>query len=141
MQKNLTKLYRQTQMNAAGSGRQVEISILEMASGKMRNALGDQEEIDYNSGIIDALRFNQKVWDVFCADWSAENCSLDDTLRENLLSLGLFVKKRTFTMLAKSTRSGVHVLLELNDNLVKELNDQVSSNKYRAESGSSGTEG
>lgn len=126
MQNNLTKLYRQTQMNAAGSGRQVEISILEMAAGKLRGCLGEEEVISYQSGIDEALRFNQKVWDVFCADWSDENCKLDQSIQENLLSLGLFVKKRTFTMLAQPTRSGVLALVELNDNLIEGLKSGAS---------------
>lgn len=114
-------------MDSAGSGRQIEISILEMASGKIRNCLGEEELIEYGSGIDDALRFNQKVWDVFCADWSAETCALEDSLRESLLSLGLFVKKRTFTMLARPTRSGVLSLVELNDNLIQGLRGQVEA--------------
>jgi flagellar protein FlaF len=114
-------------MDSAGSGRQIEISILEMASGKIRNCLGEEELIEYGSGIDDALRFNQKVWDVFCADWSAETCALEDSLRESLLSLGLFVKKRTFTMLAQPTRSGVLSLVELNDNLIQGLRGQVEA--------------
>ncbi|MCH8473723.1 MAG: flagellar biosynthesis regulator FlaF [Opitutales bacterium] len=127
MQKNLTKLYRQTQMNAAGSGRQVEISILEMAAAKLRACVGEEEKIPYGSGIDEALRFNQKVWDVFCADWSDDNCQLEDSLRQNLLSIGLFVKKRTFTMLAQPTRSGVNTLIELNDNLTQGLKDGASN--------------
>ena len=114
-------------MNSAGSGRQIEVSILEMAAGKLRGTFGEDEAIDYNSGIDDALRFNQKVWDVFCADWSSDNCPLDDSLRQNLLSLGVFVKKRTFTMLAQPTRSGVQALVDLNDNLVQGLKSRAEA--------------
>lgn len=126
MQDKLTKLYRKTQMYSAGSGRQVEISILEMAAGKLRACLGDDQQLSYESGIDEALRFNQKVWDVFCADWSSETCTLDEDLRTSLLSLGLFVKKRTFTMLAQPTRTGVLVLIDLNDNLIQGLKGQAA---------------
>ena len=126
MQNKLTKLYRQTQMNSAGSGRQIEISILEMAAGKLRACLGEEEALSYDSGIDEALKFNQKVWDVFCADWSSESCPLDEDMRTSLLSLGLFVKKRTFTMLAKPTRSGVAAIIELNDNLIQGLKGQTT---------------
>ena len=118
-------------MNAAGSGRQVEISILEMSAGRLRGCLGEEEAIAYQSGINEALRFNQKVWDVFCADWSEENCSLDEAMRESLLSLGMFVKKRTFRMLAQPTRSGVLALIELNDNLIMGLRSGVSDDAAR----------
>ena len=113
-------------MNSAGSGRQVEISILEMASGKLRNCIGDNEKIDFSSGIDEVLRFNQKVWDVFCADWSSEQCHLQDSDRQSLLSIGAFVQKRTFTMTAEPTRAGIIVLIELNDNLVKGLKQRPS---------------
>ncbi|HBM85702.1 MAG TPA: hypothetical protein DD423_02770 [Opitutae bacterium] len=127
MQNNLTKLYRKTQMYSAGSGRQVEISILEMAAGKLRACLGKDEELGYDSGIDEALKFNQKVWDVFCADWSSESSSLEEDVRTSLLSLGLFVKKRTFTMLAQPTRAGVLVIIELNDNLIQGLKGQAGA--------------
>ena len=127
MQNNLTKLYRKTQMYSAGSGRQVEISILEMAAGKLRACLGKDEELGYDSCIDEALKFNQKVWDVFCADWSSESSSLEEDVRTSLLSLGLFVKKRTFTMLAQPTRAGVLVIIELNDNLIQGLKGQAGA--------------
>ena len=125
MLNNLTKLYRQTQMNAAGSGSQIEISILEMAVGKLRACIGADEKLGYQSGIDEALKFNQKVWDVFCADWSSDTCALEEDLRTSLLSLGLFVKKRTFTILAQPTCSEVLAIIELNDNLIQGLKNPV----------------
>jgi len=124
MQNNLSKLYRQTQMNAAGSGRQVEISILEMASGKLRACVGEDGDVRWSRELDAALRFNQKVWDVFTADWSSPECSLERTVRESLLSLGVFVKKRTFAQMAQPSRSGVQSLIQLNDNLVSGLRER-----------------
>lgn len=108
-------------MDAAGSGRQIEISILEMAAGKLRTCIGESSEVHWSSSLDEALRFNQKVWDVFTADWSNPECSLDKTLRENLMSMGVFVKKRTFAAMAKPSRSSVKTLIDLNDNLAEGL--------------------
>ncbi len=121
MQNKLNKLYRQTQMDSAGSGRQVEISILEMAAGKLRTCLGESGEVVWSSQLDEALRFNQKIWDVFTADWSNPDCPLDKSLRENLMSLSVFVKKRTFSIMAKPSRPGLSALVELNDNLAEGL--------------------
>lgn len=121
MHSNLSKLYRQTQMDSAPSGRGVEISVLEMASGKMRAALGEGGEVRWTRGLDESLKFNQKIWDVLVADWSNPECSLEDGLRGNLLSLGIFVKKRTFAMLAQPTREGITVLVDLNDNIASGL--------------------
>lgn len=121
MRNKLNKLYRQTQMDAAGSGRQVEISILEMAAGKLRNCLGETGEVAWSRELDEALKFNQKIWDVFTADWSNPDCPLDKSLRENLMSLSVFVKKRSFNVMAQPTRQGLTSLVQLNDNLVEGL--------------------
>lgn len=121
MLKKLNKLYRQTQMDSAGSGRQVEISILEMSAGKLRTCLGESGEVVWSNELGEALRFNQKIWDVFTADWSNPGCSLEQSFRESLMSLSVFVKKRTFSMLAQPSRQGISALVELNDNLVDGL--------------------
>lgn len=121
MRSKLNKLYRQTQMDAAGSGRQVEISILEMAAGKLRSCLGETGEITWSRELDDAVKFNQKIWDVFTADWSNPECPLDKSLRENLMSLSVFVKKRSFNVMAQPTRQGLTSLVQLNDNLVEGL--------------------
>ncbi len=125
MQNRLSKLYRQTQMDAAGSGRQIEISILEMAAGKLRTCIGESGEISWSASLDEALRFNQKVWDVFTADWSNPECSLDKTLRENLMSMGVFVKKRTFVAMAQPSRTSIKTLIDLNDNLAEGLRHGV----------------
>lgn len=108
-------------MDSAGSGRQIEISILEMAAGKLRTCLGESGEVTWSRQLDDALRFNQKIWDVFTADWSNPQCPLEKSLRENLMSLSVFVKKRSFAVMANPTRQGLNSLVELNDNLVEGL--------------------
>ena len=128
MQNKLSKLYRQTQMDAAGSGRQVEISILEMAAGKLRTCLGESGEVTWSRDLDEAVRFNQKIWDVFTADWSNPECPLEKPMRENLISLGVFVKKRTFSLMANPSRDGLSALIQLNDNLAEGLRHGIPNN-------------
>lgn len=125
MRSELSKLYRQTQMNSAPSGRQIEVSILQMAAGKLRACMGAEGEVKWSRDLDEALRFNQKVWDVFTADWSNEQCQLDIELRQNLLSLAVFVKKRSFTQMAQPTRDGLSTLVQLNDQLIDGLRGGV----------------
>lgn len=131
MRNDLSKLYRQTQMDSAPAGRQIEISILEMASGKLRGAIGQEGEVKWSRHLDEALKFNQKIWDVFTADWSNPSCQLERSMRESLLSLAVFVKKRTFTMMANPSREGILPLIELNDNISDGLRtgmEQLGSN-------------
>jgi flagellar protein FlaF len=127
MRNDLSRLYRQTQMNSAPSGRQVEVSILEMASGKLRAIIGTSGDVKWSRELDEALRFNQKVWDVFTADWTRPECSLERAMRENLLSLAVFVKKRTFAMTAQPQREGLEMLVQLNDQIVDGLRRGMQS--------------
>jgi flagellar protein FlaF len=121
MQKQLNKLYRQTQMNSAPSGRQIEISILELASSKLRSQLPTSGELSWSHDLNDAMKFNQKVWDVFSADWMNPESSLSIELRQNLLSIAIFVKKKTFALQANPKLDGLQLLVSLNGNIIDGL--------------------
>lgn len=108
-------------MDSAPSGRQIEISILEMSSSKLRATLEGEGEVKWSRTLDEALRFNQKVWDVFSSDWMNPESQLPRELRQNLLSIAVFVKKKTFTTMAKPSRQAVELLIQLNDNILDGL--------------------
>lgn len=111
------------------SGKSIEISILEMASAKLREACGRWTP-DGPSDVFDkSLRFNQKVWDVFQAEWSNEKSLLPIDLRQNLLSLSIFVRKQTFDAITFPSIEKVETLIQLNDNLVNGLRGQETANQ------------
>lgn len=121
MRNQLNKLYRQTQMDSAPNGRQIEISILEMAASRLRGELPDGGEVKWSRQLDAALKFNQKVWDVFSADWMSEESQLPRELRQNLLSIAVFVKKKTFTAMARPNREAIELLIQLNENILDGL--------------------
>jgi flagellar protein FlaF len=127
MQKQINKLYRQTQMDSAPAGRQIEVSILELASAKMRAHLGEGAELNWSRELDESLKFNQKVWDVFSADWMGSNCKLEQSLRENLLSIAIFVKKKTFTTMANPHRADLELLIQINENILVGLKAGMES--------------
>ena len=121
MRNQLNKLYRQAQMDSAPSGRQIEISILELAASKLQAHLPKNEELAWSHDLNEAMKFNQKVWDVFSADWMNPESQLSVELRQNLLSIAIFVKKKTFAMLAKPDADGLRLLIQLNENIIDGL--------------------
>jgi len=139
MRNQLNKLYRQTQMDSAPSGRQIEISILEMASSKLRGQMSDEGDVPWSRSLDEALKFNQKVWDVFSADWMSPESQLPRTLRQNLLSIAVFVKKKTFTVMANPSRSDVELLIQLNDNIIDGL--RADTEAAEGDSGAAATTG
>jgi len=121
MQNQLNKLYRQTQMDSAPGGRQIEVSIMEMASSRLRGQLPQEGELKWSRELDEALRFNQKMWDIFSADWMSEGSQLPVELRQNLLSIGIFVKKKTFTTMAEPKKGSLELLIRLNENILEGL--------------------
>jgi flagellar protein FlaF len=121
MRNQLNKLYRQTQMDSAPSGRQIEISILELAASKLQAHLPKNEELAWSHDLNEAMKFNQKVWDVFSADWMNPESQLSVELRQNLLSIAVFVKKKTFALLANPDVDGLRLLIQLNENIIDGL--------------------
>ena len=133
MQNQLNKLYRQTQMDSAPPGRHVEVSILELASSKLRAHISEARELGWSRELDEALKFNQKVWDVFSADWMSQECQLEQSLRENLLSIAVFVKKKTFKTMADPKKTDLELLTQLNQNIVDGLKAGMESEKGQSE--------
>jgi len=128
MQNQLNKLYRQTTMDSAPSGKQIELSIMELASSKLRAQLREGGEIKWSRDLDEALKFNQKMWDVFSADWMSSNCPLEASLRENLLSIAVFVKKKTFRTMVEPKNGDIELLLQINQNITNGLRSSIGKN-------------
>lgn len=114
-------------MDSAPTGRKIEISIMEMAASKLRAQLPEEGEVSWSRNFDEALKFNQKIWDVFSADWMSPDSQLPRDLRQNLLSIGIFVKKKTFSVMAMPDRPGLKLLIQLNENIIDGLKAGLSS--------------
>lgn len=133
MYSNPAALYRKAKFDSAPSGKDVEASVLELATAKLRvftTPTGDAA-LRWSPQFGEALEFNQKIWDVLIADWSSEESTLDVAMRQNLLSLAVFVKKRTFQLMSQPDRAALKPLLQINDMLVEGL--RRGAEKYDGE--------
>lgn len=110
-------------MDSAPPGRQIEISILELSTSKLRAHSGAEGELGWSRQLDESLKFNQKVWDVFSADWMSESCQLERALRENLLSIAIFVKKKTFQIMSKPKKADLELLIQINGNIIDGLRE------------------
>ena len=94
---------------------------MEMATSKLRGQLAEDGDLAWSRELDEALKFNQKMWDIFSADWMSEESKLPPELRQNLLSIGIFVKKKTFTTMASPDRASLELLIQLNENILEGL--------------------
>jgi flagellar biosynthesis regulator FlaF len=75
----------------------------------------DQEEL------MQALRKNQRLWTILQVECSSEHCTIDPTLRRNLLLLSGYVDKTTFGFTAQPEIRKLESLIRINESLVEGL--------------------
>lgn len=131
MPKNPHRIYQQNKVNTA-SGKGIEIAVLETSSGRLRRCQGSWPTEGFNRDLDEALRFNQRLWDVLQSDWSQPNCSLPEQLRADLLSLSVFVRRTTFDIMAKPAAGKLDILIGINENLSKGLRGQAPRERGEA---------
>lgn len=67
--------------------------------------------------LLDAVRLNWKLWTLFQASWSLDDCPLPLEVRQNLFSLANFVDKQTVGILKDADPVLVKSLVDMNRTL------------------------
>ena len=128
MPKNPINPYEKTQKETV-SGLDVEVNVLEKAAVMLKRCQENWSDDAFNRALDDALRYNQKIWDVFQNDWRSQECPLPREMRENLLSLCVFVRKTTLDIIAYPKKEKLESLITINENLASGLKSQKESRK------------
>lgn len=124
MPANPLDAYRIVEM-ATLSPRDLEASVLTKAAMKLKS-LRDNWARDDNGEILeDALNFNQRVWTFFQVELSLDTNPLPEEIKRNLLSLSLFVDRRTFDALAYPAPEKLDVLININLNIAAGLRGET----------------
>ena len=123
MPRNPINPYEKTQKETV-PGRDVEVNVLEKAAVMLKRCQENWIDDSFNRALDDALRYNQKIWDVFQNDWRSPDCQLSKGLRENLLSLGIYVRKTTLDIIAYPRKEKLTSLININENLASGLKSQ-----------------
>ena len=107
------------------SGPELEAEILTAASRKLKECQETWDGPDHEQRLHDALKYNQKLWTLFQTDLSDEENQLPKTLRENLLSLSLFIDKRIFDTMAFPSPEKLTILININTNIAAGLRESA----------------
>ena len=73
----------------------------------------------------DALEMNRKLWTIFATDVCEESNPLPREIKQNIFNLAHFIFKHTFAVQTKPTAHGLEVLININMNVAKGLNEQT----------------
>jgi flagellar biosynthesis activator protein FlaF len=108
-QGNKSQAYRSSQ-RLGSNARDTEAQALLEAARKLDAAIGGEDADAYRT----ALRQNWRLWTIIQADVAGEDSPLPDEIRQNILSLSVFIDKHTVSALAEPNGRKLRVLIEIN---------------------------
>jgi len=80
--------------------------------------LADKEAVQK---LLEAVKFNQKVWSFFQAELTDPENPLPQNIRENILNLSLFIDKRLFEVMANPEPEKLSIVIDINYNIAEGL--------------------
>lgn len=120
-----TEAYRTVQKTTL-SGRELEVSVLTKAAQMLQQVQNTWDSEDRDIRLDEAVRYNQKVWSIFQSELAKPDNPLPKKLREDILSLSLFIDKRIFEILSSPALEKLAVLININLNLAAGLRESPS---------------
>ncbi|MDD2502061.1 MAG: flagellar biosynthesis regulator FlaF [Geobacter sp.] len=103
------------------TGRELEASVLTRAGLMLKQIQDNWDTAERNEKLLEAIRFNQKVWSFFQSELSMPDNPLPQKLREDILNLSLFVDKRLFEVMSNPEKQKLDIIIDINFNIAAGL--------------------
>ena len=120
MQQHSVNAYTAIQKESL-SGRELEASVLSRAGLMLKSVKDNWDAPDHEEKLIEAVKFNQKVWSFFQAELSDPENPLPSNLREDILNLSIFIDKRLFEVLAFPDPEKLSIVIDIDFNIAAGL--------------------
>ncbi|OGU14015.1 MAG: flagellar biosynthesis regulator FlhF [Geobacteraceae bacterium GWC2_53_11] len=120
MQQNSVNAYTANQKESL-SGRELEASVLARAGLMLKSVKDNWDAPDRDSKLLEAVKFNQKIWSFFQAELSDPENPLPKNLRDDILNLSLFIDKRLFEVIAFPDPEKLSIVIDIDFNIAAGL--------------------
>lgn len=120
MQQNSVNAYTAIQKENL-SGRELEASVLSRAGLMLKSVKDNWDAPERDQKLLEAVKFNQKVWSFFQAELSDPENPLPKNLREDILNLSIFIDKRLFEILAFPEPEKLAIVIDIDFNIAAGL--------------------
>lgn len=110
--------------------REVEAWALGEAARRLIDAARDPGNTD---ALRAALQLNQRLWTIFQAAMTEDDCPLPYALRTNIAALSLLVDRETMARMADLDGTKLDVLININRNVAGGLKDGIAAQATPAE--------
>jgi flagellar protein FlaF len=103
------------------TGRELEASVLTRAGLMLKSVQENWQAPDHEQKLLEAIKFNQKVWSFFQAELSDPDNPLPKNLREDILNLSIFIDKRLFEVMANPDKDKLQIVIDIDFNIAAGL--------------------
>jgi flagellar protein FlaF len=103
------------------SGRELEASVLTQAALRLTDCQKNWDAPDKDVKLEEALTHNQRIWTIFQAELCKDDNPLPKKLREDILSLSVFIDKRTLDIMAFPEPAKLTMLINIDLNIAAGL--------------------
>ena len=103
------------------SGRELEASVLSRAGLMLKQVKDKWGEPDHYEKLVEAVKFNQKVWSFFQAELSDPENPLPANLKQDILNLSIFIDKKLFEVMAMPDPDKLSIVIDINFNIAAGL--------------------
>jgi flagellar protein FlaF len=110
-----------TAKNSTASGREIEAAALTRCALRLADCQKNWDAPGREEALADALRTNQQVWSIFQSELTRNDNPLPRPLKENILSLSLFIDKRIIQVMAYPVPEKLQILIDINLNIAAGL--------------------
>jgi len=112
--------YRTVQ-KITSSDSEIEALVLTRAAQKLAEVQNNWDAPDRDEILDEALRYNQQIWSIFQGELLKEDNPLPRQLREDILSLSVFIDKRIFDVMNSPDPEKLTVIVNINLNIAAGL--------------------
>jgi flagellar protein FlaF len=112
--------YRTVQ-KITSSDSEIEALVLTRAAQKLAEVQNNWDAPDRDELLDEALRYNQQIWSIFQGELLKEDNPLPRQLREDILSLSVFIDKRIFEVMNSPDPEKLTVIVNINLNIAAGL--------------------
>jgi len=116
---NAMQAYQKVE-KATISGRETEARVLTQAAIKLQLCQKNWQDENFDE-LDNALKYNQKIWNIFQTELSSNENPLPDSLKRDLLKLAAFIDKRIFETMSYPSPEKLNILIKINQNIAAGL--------------------
>ena len=96
------------------------------------NSIKERWPVSTNE-LNEALDLNRKLWTILVTGATEENNPLPLEIKQNIFNLAHFIFKHTFAVMAKPSAQSLEILININMNIARGLNEQSLRKSQSAE--------